>query len=68
MISTESRFATPKVYCITEELVDNEFKWLNIVVDEAFKFALDAVCHITNPNVDVDVAFKLLINKNWIGW
>ncbi len=45
------------------ELVDNEFKLLNIVVDVAFKFAIDAVWPFTNPYIDVDVAFKLFIDN-----
>ncbi len=45
------------------ELVDNEFQVSNVVVDVAFKFATDAVWPFTEPNIDVDVAFKLFIDK-----
>ena len=49
------------------ELVDNEFKLLNIVVDVAFKFGMSKYDRIDNEliilNIIVDVAFKSLINS-----
>ncbi len=49
------------------ELVDNEFKLLNVVVDVALKLLIDNIELVDNEfkllNVVVDVAFKLLIDN-----
>ena len=42
------------------ELVDNEFRLLNVVVDVAFKFDIDVLLLFINNILFVDKLFKLL--------